>query len=239
MSGLWLASRWARRLSVTWPTRPLSARRQLCADDRQAPPPAPSIRPGAPRSTLASRNRAASVPCRVPAGLARQSFPAHLLPDAAPLAGGAVPGPPGHGSAAARMEAPAGASSAIRAYAVDLIALTWLIESPVRHITGHSVLGVARSLTSGSIDRLGSRFRGVSPTGVEALLLLCGDSLLRMGWLGGPENGERLFGGSGPLDEISAGWLEEPGADHPVQQGDQRFPEPVDIEQSDRLAVQS
>ena len=131
------------------------------------------------------------------------------------------------------------ASSAIRAYAVDLIALTWLIESPVRHITGHSVLGVARSLTSGSINRLGSRFRGVSPTGVEALLLLCGDSLLRMGWLGGPENGERFFGGSGPLDEISAGWLEEPGADHPVQQGDQRFPEPVDIEQSDPLAVQS
>jgi NADPH:quinone reductase len=33
---------------------------------------------------------------------------------------------------------------------------------------------------------------------------------------GGRENGERFFGRPGPLNEISAGWLEEPGADHPV-----------------------
>jgi hypothetical protein len=43
---------------------------------------------------------------------------------------------------------------------------------------------------------------------------------------------------SGLPDEISAGWFEEPGADHLVEQGDKRFPEPVDVEQGDRLAVQ-
>ena len=59
-----------------------------------------------------------------------------------------------------------------------------------------------------------------------------------MGWLGGGENGERFFGGSGPPDESSAGRREEPGADHPVQQGDQRFPELIDVEQRDWLAVQ-
>jgi hypothetical protein len=37
-----------------------------------------------------------------------------------------------------------------------------------------------------------------------------------MGWLGGCENGERFFGGSGPPDESSAGRLEEPGVGHPV-----------------------
>jgi len=59
-----------------------------------------------------------------------------------------------------------------------------------------------------------------------------------MGWLGSRENAKRFFGGSSPLDEMSAGWLEEPGADHLVKQGDKRSPEPVDVGQDDRLAVQ-
>jgi len=59
-----------------------------------------------------------------------------------------------------------------------------------------------------------------------------------MGRLGGREDPEGFLGGPGPLDEIPAGRLEEPDAGHPVQLGDQRFPEPVDVEQDDRLAVQ-
>jgi hypothetical protein len=36
-----------------------------------------------------------------------------------------------------------------------------------------------------------------------------------MRWLGSREEGERFFGGSSPLDEISAGRLEEPGPPGP------------------------
>jgi hypothetical protein len=70
------------------------------------------------------------------------------------------------------------------------------------------------------------------------LPLLCGDPFLRMGSLGSRGQTECFFGGASPLDEIPAGWPEEPGVDHPVQLGDQRFPESIDVEQDDRFAVQ-
>ena len=71
------------------------------------------------------------------------------------------------------------------------------------------------------------------------LAVLRGDPLLSVAGLGGGQDGERFLGGVGSADQVPVRLLEEPDADHPVQLGDERFPEVVDVEQDDGLAMQA
>src|SRR5262249_50200730 len=89
------------------------------------------------------------------------------------------------------------------------VRMIWRRHDP--HPSTHAAVAMPPELSRGPSCRVGPSRRK------PRLPFLRGDPLLWRDWLGGRDNGEGLVSRAGPLDETPVGWLDEPGAGHPVQ----------------------